>query len=633
MDGWQNKTGDFAAAPEHWECVETEDGRRLKSLISATIWENNSLAKGDISWKDYTVKTEIEFLDKGDGWGGAVGLIFRFLDCTRFYTAVIDKDGQAKILKSEATNNWDVLAHTPINVSPGDKVSFEVSLKGTTIEAKIGDVVLSAKDDQYPTGMIGFLGAQPALFGKIEVSCSEKEKSRLDKQKEKEKKSLLRKRKKAGQPVLFREISTKGFGSARRIRLGDLTGNQKIDFVHTRISPNRGTGVGSIVAQSWEGEVLWQRGALPPIPVPETSGDVPVQVHDIDGDGKNEVICVMNREILILDGKTGEVKKSKPVPKPLCVSDEYKRCVGNWGASYDDDNGVFPSGAITCVDFRGLGRRNDIVLSGSQHQTMAFDNELNFLWQGIYCHGHFPIPYRPRGADRDNLLNGHHHLDYTGKAIGRICMQDHQDAIFAGPLDENGTGADQILMSGGEDGLLHMTPSYHIRQRHMGHVQRLSIGKFRKDIPGQCIATVLFHGHRGVVSLYDSSVKRLWTRDFPVIGATLQPVLFDASGEERMLLSGLRPAGGYEGGLLDGYGDMVAPFPDDGGPGLCAFAHDFDGDGLDEIMLWDHDRICLYHSDKKPRKNKLLKRVRPPLYNMSNFQSYYSLPKGAIEEL
>ena len=161
----------------------------------------------------------------------------------------------------------------------------------------------------------------------------------------------------------------------------------------------------------------------------------------------------------------------------------------------------------------------------------------------------------------------------------------------------------------------------------MGHVQRISMGKFRRDIPGLCISTVLFHGNRGITSLFDSTFKRLWTRDFPVIGSTLQPVLFDGSGVEYMLLSGIRPSQGYAGGLIDGAGDLVAPLPDDGGPGLCALAQDFDNDGLDELMLWDHDRIWIYHSDWKGKRSKLLQRDRPPLYNMSNFQSYWSRKK------
>ncbi len=632
MDGWQHKTGDWGVPKEHWACCETADGRRMQSLVTASTWQNNSIAKGCVDWRDYSVETSVKIMEKGDGWGGAVGLIFRFMDCTRYYAVVIDRDAQAKIIRSVTENNFDVLAHAAID--PQQKqFSLQVSLRGAKIEARIGTVKLSCSDSSYPTGMVGFLANQPASFAALRVDCDEKQYAQLEKSRSVASKRLTRKVKQAGQPVLMKQLDTTGFGSGRRIRIGDLTGDGHMDFVHTRLDPAREPGVASIVAQSWEGAVLWQRGTLPDLPGTETSGDPALQVHDIDDDGWNEVICAMNYELFILDGRTGAVKQSRLVPKPLPVSDEYKRNLNTWGECFDDLDDGMPCIAITCVDFQGIGKRTDIVLSGHHHQTMIFNNKLELLWQGIYCHGHFPIPYRPKGSAYDQLLNGYHHLNHKGEQLGRVCMMDHQDAIFVGPLDEYGRGPDQILMAAGEDGLVHLTPSYHVRQRHMGHVQRLSIGKFRKDIAGQCVATVLFHGNRGVVTLYDSTVKQVWTRDYPVIGATLQPVLFDGSGEERMLLSGIRPAGGYQGGLIDGDGDMVSPLPDDGGPGHCALAHDFDGDGLDELMLWDHDRIWFYHSDKKVSKPKRMQRVRPPLYNMSNFQSYYSLPKGAIEEI
>lgn len=631
MDGWQHKTGDWGVPTERWSCVDGPEGRCLQSLVTCTTWQNNSLAKGSVDWSNYQVSSSLRLLKKEDGWGGPVGIIFRFLDSTRFYALVIDDDGDAKLIRSSAINNYDVLTRAALSASDG--YDLQVDLSDGSIKARINEVTLYSKDASWDHGMVGLLGNQPAAFGPLRVYCDAAEWKSLLQRRTRRHQRLNSKRQHAGQPELYRQIDTTGFGSGRRMRLGDLTGDGQLDFVHTRLDPSREPGVASIVAQGSSGEVLWQRGQLPDIPEMETSGDAALQIHDINDDGYNEVICAMNHTLYILDGLTGTVKQMREVPPPLTVSEEYKRNLNTWGECFDDLDQGMPCIALTLVDFQGIGKRTDIVLSGHHHQTMVFNNKLELLWQGIYCHGHYPIPYRPKGSRFDQLLNGYHHLNHKGERLGRVCMMDHQDAIFVGPLDEAGEGPDQILMAAGEDGLLHMTPSYHVRQRHMGHVQRLSIGKFRSDIPGQCIATVLFHGNRGVVSMYDSTVKHIWTRDFPVIGATLQPVLFDDSGEERMLLSGIRPAQGYQGGLIDGHGDMVSPLPDDGGPGLCAMAQDFDGDGLDELMLWDHERLWLYHSNCTADRGALMNRVRPPLYNMSNFQSYYSLPAGAIEEI
>jgi len=95
---------------------------------------------------------------------------------------------------------------------------------------------------------------------------------------------------------------------------------------------------------------------------------------------------------------------------------------------------------------------------------------------------------------------------------------------------------------------------------------------------------VLFHGNRGIVSLYDSTLKLLWTRDYP-------RSIDDAAGPLRRIgrrahaAVGIRPA---QDTRADSWTARAtwSPLPDDGGRAR-ALAHDFDGDGLDEIMLWD----------------------------------------------
>ena len=44
-------------------------------------------------------------------------------------------------------------------------------------------------------------------------------------------------------------------------------------------------------------------------------------------------------------------------------------------------------------------------------------------------------------------------------------------------------------------------------------------------------------------------------------------------------------------------------------------------------MLWDHDRIWVYRNDRDPPPGPRYRPIRPPLYNMSNFQCYWSWPK------
>jgi hypothetical protein len=623
MDGWQMKAGHWSLGTHPWSCVEMPGGRVLRCSATATVADNTSIAKGDRDWADVTVETEVVLQLRGAGWGGPVGLLFRFLDSTRHYAAVLDSDGQAKLLKRVVGNCWDLLAAAPVAVAEGAPFRIVAEAAGDRLRAEVAGVVLEASDAEYGAGLVGLVAATPSEFRHVLVRCDDAERRRLGVAREQASKQLASRRSKAGQPVLWRKLDTRGFGSGRRIRLGDLAGDGRLGFLFPRMDARR--GLAFLTATDAEGHVLWQRGENPGVRAVEASCDAQAQIYDVDGDGKVEVVCVMGDEVLVLEGATGKVKRAAPVPAPSPVAEIYKASVNHWGAGYDDGAAHMPVGAITLADLSGKGRASDIVLGGSYHQTIALDENLRELWRYVCPRGHFAIPYRPRGETRDHMLLGYHHVDADGKRVGRVCLTDHQDAIYAGPLDDTGTGADRILMAGGEDGLLLLTPEYDIHQRFMGHVQRLSIGKFR-EAPGLSVATVLFHHNRGIVSMFDSTLKRIWTRDYPVVGSTLQPVLFDASGVERMLFSGIRPSQGACGGLLDGNGDLVAPLPDDGGAGLCALAQDLDGDGLDELILWDHDGVWIYHSSAEAPSGALRQRERPPLWNMSNFQCYWSRP-------
>ena len=52
------------------------------------------------------------------------------------------------------------------------------------------------------------------------------------------------------------------------------------------------------------------------------------------------------------------------------------------------------------------------------------------------------------GDGRDSVMLGYRHVNYDGSRLGRVCMQDHQDAIFCGPLDDDGGDVAAALKRG-----------------------------------------------------------------------------------------------------------------------------------------------------------------------------------------
>ena len=626
LGGWSIRAGGWVLPANVWKLVETDRGRFLESAATAWCADNTSIAKGDVNWQDVAVESAATLLPPGEGWGGPAGVIFRFLDSQRFYAAVVDEDNCAKLL-ARVDNNWDALAWAPAEIAVGESFAVRVEAAGSHIKARIGQAELEADDGRYTHGRVGFIGSRPARFGPIKVTALPGEAKRLEARRKAAESRLAGKRRKLGRPVVWKKYDTKGFGSGRRIRLGDLTGDGRLDFLLLQRNAAHKGGAGCMTAMSPDGEIIWRLGQPGREPETEASADTPTQIHDIDGDGRNEVVCAFQGELRALDGASGRVKYSAPLPPMQPYPKIFTENMLDWGSTFNDQGPTLVPTDICFADLAGRGAPRDVLLVDNYHMLVAMTPEFKELWRDVTSHGHFPQAFDFDGDGRDDVLAGYHRLSPEGRLLGRVCLQDHQDAIYVGPLDTQGKGPAKILMAGGEDGLLLLSAGYDIRQRVMGHVQRLAVGRFRDDLPGLCVAVILFHGNPGIVSLFDSTLRKLWTKDYPVAGATLQPVNWDGSGVEQMLWSGIRPAQGAAGGLIDGEGELVVPLPDDGGPGFCAFAHDFDGDGLDELMLWDYERIWIYHSDAEPPGGARYRPVRPPLHNMSNFQSYWSRPR------
>lgn len=106
--------------------------------------------------------------------------------------------------------------------------------------------------------------------------------------------------------------------------------------------------------------------------------------------------------------------------------------------------------------------------------------------------------------------------------------------------------------------------------------------------------------------------------------STLSPVNWTGTGQEHILLS-THPEFG---GMIDGHGNRVVEFPNDGHPFLCCEAVDLTGDNRDEIVTWDVDSIWIYTQDPAfaPAQDKIYQPQRQPHYNMSNYRAQLSLP-------
>ena len=66
--------------------------------------------------------------------------------------------------------------------------------------------------------------------------------------------------------------------------------------------------ISCMTAVNLDGKVLWQIGRPDPRNTLLTN-DTPFQIHDRDGDGRNEVVMVKDFQIQVLEGATGKALK------------------------------------------------------------------------------------------------------------------------------------------------------------------------------------------------------------------------------------------------------------------------------------------------------------------------------------
>ncbi len=103
--------------------------------------------------------------------------------------------------------------------------------------------------------------------------------------------------------VKIYEASFPAKQKAEIVRFGDLTGDGKVDYV---IAQNSNRIITFVAAYEFSGKLLWKIGVADPSHA-NIAYDLPIQVFDLDGDGKAEVILVYENEIQIRSGQTGAI--------------------------------------------------------------------------------------------------------------------------------------------------------------------------------------------------------------------------------------------------------------------------------------------------------------------------------------
>jgi hypothetical protein len=412
-------------------------------------------------------------------------------------------------------------------------------------------------------------------------------------------------------PTLVTTVNVAAAGGGARPLLGDINGDGRLDMVMVQpdyMTDDRYIGhqTQAITAYDFTKGRLWQVGTVD-TRVTNSGSDIPAEIYDYDGDGRNDVIAVMQSQLRVYDGLTGSIKKTFALPNK---------------DAHD---------TIILADVRGSGRPRDIVLKDRYNQIWALDENGRTLWTHRGVTGHRPYPHDFNNDGRQELVGGYDFLTPTGAQVWRADMADHPDSIAVG--DINGDGVEDIAFGGagkGGDSInLYEADGARVWQNFdTVEAQQIAFGDFRPDLPGLEVAGLdridrtASTGKDGIF-LINSAGKTLWkeNRSAATAGCWGSAVegLHNWAGDYGDLILAWNRGCGSPAGIFDGYGKLLTSFPIDG----RMMRGDICGDDKTEVVDYVLGKTAtIYASGPCDLTAKITGRSLPQAKRLYNYSRY-----------
>jgi rhamnogalacturonan endolyase len=600
-----------------WRLTEEDSARvMLQSHNNRETFTHPMLVAGDPLWENYRVT--VDFAPASDK--AQSGIVFRYRNDRCYYFFGVR--GQKAILKMvrHATAYHRpyevVLAEKACPWTAGKYLAAQVDANDSHIRAQLSNgVVLEAEDKTFGQGKIGLMSDVPTRYKNVAVMATPEDKERFTERAAARERELADLQAANPRPVLWKKAATDGFGVGRNLRFGDLNNDGQIEVLIGQMVHHGPRDCNSelscLTAMTFDGKILWRIGE-PDGWKDSLTNDVAFQVHDLDGDGRTDVVYCMNMKLIVADGATGKTRYEAPTPStPAGTKPPYNKFPRILGDS------------LYFCDLRGTGHARDIILKTRYDHLWAFNDRLELMWDAACNTGHYPYARDIDGDGKDELAIGYSLFDRDGTRLWTLDgkMQDHADGVA---LVQFAPGEElRLLCAASDEGIFWTDMKGDVlKHLYLGHVQNPATADFRTDLPGLETVSINFWGNQGILHFYDAQGNVYHDCEPCQHGSMCLPINWTGKPPEYFVLS----PNVEDGGLFDGWGRCVVRFPADGHPDMCYAVLDVTGDCRDEIVVWDPYEIWVYTQSDSPKQGRLYRPIRNPLYNYSNYQATVSLP-------
>lgn len=553
---------------------------------------------------DYELSTQIRFYDTLK----PSGLCFCYLHSLKHLKLVFENQ-KIKLIK---INQKEQISIIEKDFAYNDLDSYTLLIKVCNgyIFTYINENLIFKIECETKIGKVGFTSLGFVRYSYLKIEMTNHAYQLQTEYLNNKKQELIKKRKNFTPMTLIKKIDLQNFGTGRQIRFAKDSNNQTIIVLaqhQKRVSRDSFAGISCITAINLKGEILYQIGE-PNNDFDHTliSCDLPIQVSDINNDGKDEVIFAKDFYLYVIDAETGNIIKSSPTP--------YIRNDEDF-ISYPFDR--LNVDAIRVADFLGTGVQDNLIIKDRYANVFALDKDFNIMWK--YHHkntGHFPYIFDYNNDGKDEMFVGYDLVNSKGEIQFTLPInQDHTDEILYTEIDENCENL-FYLASGNEGFNVVNIKGEIVHSTYVGHAQRISIAKYDLNRKGLQIAVTSFWGNTGILYLFDKDCNIIQETELIGNGNVITPIDYMNNKEALFVLS----ASSKYGGLMDKDLDVVVPFPNDNHPDTCVEIFDIDNDGVDEIITFDEKQLWIY---KNTTIKNPIKYQKYPHNAMSNYRGEY----------